>query len=352
MNAHKIILSATLLAAAITATAQVRWLSTSHDFGAFDEDMGPATCTFSFVNDGTEPVSILAARASCGCTTPQYSREPVAPGDTADITVTYDPAGRPGRFSKYVAIDLSAGGRTKLVVKGTVVGSAQSVVRRFPVDAGAGLMLQRGAVMFGEVKKGHTRTAMVDLYNRSTDTIRPALSMPGAHITATVEPQAIAPGEQGTAIFYYNSGRSALYGLVNDTVIVAGVPGVEPFVLPTVAIVEEDFSKLKPKELAKAPVASLASTSLDFGKLTGPATRTCELRNTGKSALVVRRLYTGDPGVTIEIDRTTIKPGKTATITATVDPSALPGALLNARAVLITNSPDAPTQTIRLVGEL
>ena len=63
--------------------AKVRWLQTTHDFGAFKEDDGKVTCEFSFVNTGDEPVTVRAARASCGCTTPSFTKTPIEPGDTA-----------------------------------------------------------------------------------------------------------------------------------------------------------------------------------------------------------------------------------------------------------------------------
>lgn len=338
------------LATAIHAAADIRWLETAHDFGAFNEEMGPATCSFRFVNNGTAPVEILAARASCGCTSPAYTRKPVAPGDTGTVTVTYDPAGRPGRFSKFVAVDIDNAPRVKLIVKGTVVGSSESVGLRYPVDAGNGLMLRRGAVMFGQIKKGRTRTASVDIYNRTNDSITPQITVGPAHLTAMMEPKTIAPGEQATAIFYFNSGRCNLYGLVNDSITITA--GTHSYALPAVAIIEEDFDRLTPKELAKAPVAAPEADRIDFGNISGtqPVSRTCLLRNNGKSPLIVRRLYSADPGISVNIDRTTIKPGKTALITATVDPATLTGAILNARASLITNDPANPTATIRLVG--
>lgn len=352
MKKIRIISLALMLAAALTAPAEIKWLATTHDFGAFDEDFGPASTEFRFVNEGSAPVTIVAARASCGCTTPKYPREAIAPGDTASVIVTYDPAGRPGRFSKYVAVDVSDNGRTKLYVKGTVVGGTGSVQARFPVDAGNGMQLQRGAVMFGRMDKGQTRSASINLYNRSTDSISPAVGSMPPYISVLMEPKTVAPGEQGTAIFYFNSAKCPLYGFVNDTVMIAPGKGVEAFPLPFVGIVEEDFSKLTPKELKKAPVATLSETSIDFGKVDRNArlTRTCTLRNEGKSPLVVRRLYSLDDGVEFSIDKKVIKPGKTATITATVDTSKLAGALLNARGALITNAPGAPNQTIRLVG--
>ena len=72
----------------------------------------------------------------------------------------------------------------------------------------------------------------------------------------------------------------------------------------------------------------------------------------------MRRVYSSDPGISVSIDKTKLKPGKEAVITATVDTAQLPGALLNARVAVITNAPALiphdpghPTQIIRLVGE-
>lgn len=352
MKTLRLLSVAAAAAFALLARADIIWLGTTYDFGAFDEDFGPVSTDFRFVNEGPEPVSIVAARASCGCTSPKYPREAIAPGDTASITVTYNPAGRPGRFSKYVAVDVSDNGRTKLYISGTVVGDASSVQARFPVDAGDGLMLQRGAVMFGRMEKGKTRSASVNFYNRSTDSVSPRLAGLPAYMSAIMEPKSIAPGEQGTAIFYFNSGKCPDYGFVNDTITIAPTESALPFELTSVAIVEEDFSRLTDKELRSAPVATLSETSIDFGKIDKGAvvSRSCVLKNEGKKPLVVRRLYSLDEGITFSIDKTVIKPGKTATITATVNTNLLTGSLLNGRGSLITNAPSAPSQTIRLVG--
>ena len=75
------------IAAVAQAAPEATWLTKSHDFGAFDEDMGKVSCDFKVVNTGDEPLMILAARATCGCTVPAYTRDPIAPGDTATITV-------------------------------------------------------------------------------------------------------------------------------------------------------------------------------------------------------------------------------------------------------------------------
>ncbi len=353
MKLHTALFTA-LLAIAPAAQAQnVQWLETKHNFGAFDESMGPVSTDFRFINTGSEPVAIVAARASCGCTSREFSREPIAPGDTAFITVTYDPAGRPGRFSKYVAVDLSDGSpRTKLYVDGTVVGSPTSVALRFPAECGSTLQLAKGAVLVGEVAKGKTRTTFLEAYNRSTEPVTPKVTGLPKYYDVQVSPAEVPAGEQFTIIVYMRSADCPLYGLVSDSLTISAAPG-EECTIPVTAMVRQDFARLTPGQRAKAPHATVADKSVDFGRVAeGVSSATTTITNTGKSTLKIHRIYTGDPGVSVSVDRESLKPGKKATVTVTVDRTALTGALLNARISLITDDPDNPVQTIRAVGEL
>ena len=68
---------------------------TSHDFGNIDEDGDPVSCEFEFTNTGDEPLVIVSANASCGCTRPEFPKKPIKPGKTGKIKVTYLPKGRP-----------------------------------------------------------------------------------------------------------------------------------------------------------------------------------------------------------------------------------------------------------------
>jgi len=104
-----------------------------HDFGTLKEG-DAATYTFVFKNTGKTPLIIQGASASCGCTTPVYSKEPVLPGKKGKITVSYDTKNRVGPIDKTVYIQSNAalpdamkpGGRYELKIKGTVVARAAS----------------------------------------------------------------------------------------------------------------------------------------------------------------------------------------------------------------------------------
>ena len=91
----------------------------NHDFGTVQE--GPdATCKFEFTNKGNEPLVIQKAQASCGCTVPTYSKEPIAPGQKGSIDVAFHTAGKPaGAFNKQITVTTNAGVKV-LNIKGMV----------------------------------------------------------------------------------------------------------------------------------------------------------------------------------------------------------------------------------------
>ena len=91
----------------------------SHDFGTIDQG-GNGTTEFSFKNTGKEPLIIQDAKGSCGCTVPSFPKEPIKPGATGTIKVTYDTK-RVGAFSKTVTITSNAkSGNKLLTIKGNV----------------------------------------------------------------------------------------------------------------------------------------------------------------------------------------------------------------------------------------
>jgi hypothetical protein len=85
--------------------AEIQFETLSHDFGSFSEKNPVQTCVFVFTNVGEEPLVINQALASCGCTAPEYTKEPVKPGEKGEIKVTYNGTGKlPGKFSKTITV--------------------------------------------------------------------------------------------------------------------------------------------------------------------------------------------------------------------------------------------------------
>lgn len=77
---------------------------TVHNFGEIKESDGKVSHTFVVKNEGTTPLVISNVTASCGCTTPDWTKEPIPAGKTGEVKVTFDPKNRPGNFMKTIRL--------------------------------------------------------------------------------------------------------------------------------------------------------------------------------------------------------------------------------------------------------
>jgi len=92
-----------------------------HDYGTIAQ-RSDGNCHFRFTNRGEAPLVITGVTASCGCTVPTYTREPVLPGQSGQIKVEYNTKLR-GTFSKTITVNTNdpASPSVTLTVKGNVV---------------------------------------------------------------------------------------------------------------------------------------------------------------------------------------------------------------------------------------
>ena len=75
----------------------------NHDFGNIS-DQSPVETKFVVTNTGEKPLLISNAQGSCGCTVPEYPKEPILPGESADIKVSFNPSGKSGAQNKTVTL--------------------------------------------------------------------------------------------------------------------------------------------------------------------------------------------------------------------------------------------------------
>ena len=100
--------------------AQIKFDKTTHNFGTFSEKSPVVSYSFTFTNVGEQPLVVNQAIASCGCTVPEYTKEPIAPGAKGEIKVTYNGEGKfPGHFKKSITVRTNgATEMTRLYVEG------------------------------------------------------------------------------------------------------------------------------------------------------------------------------------------------------------------------------------------
>ncbi len=108
-----------------------------HDYGTIEKG-GDPFCYFEVTNTGTEPLVISNAKGSCGCTVPEWSREPVMPGKTTKIKVRYDTK-RVGPINKSVTLTSNAVNEPTMVlrIKGNVKAPAKTVAPEKEISEGA-----------------------------------------------------------------------------------------------------------------------------------------------------------------------------------------------------------------------
>ena len=108
---------------------EMKFEKTRHNFGVFALDTAILTYDFVFTNVGKSPLIIHQASASCGCTVPEYTLEPIMPGSKGKITVTYNGKGRrPGVFRKSVTIH-NNGRQTpiRIYIEGEMIGDEEPI---------------------------------------------------------------------------------------------------------------------------------------------------------------------------------------------------------------------------------
>jgi hypothetical protein len=115
--------------------AIIKFDKTVHDYGEiFQNDNGQSV--FTFTNTGSEPLILSNVRSSCGCTVPAWPKEPILPGQSAEIKVNYDTK-RIGAINKQVTVLSNASENTvALSIKGNVKQKPAEVLPEKDVNTG------------------------------------------------------------------------------------------------------------------------------------------------------------------------------------------------------------------------
>jgi len=121
--------AATMLFGITVAFAQgkpeIKFSETTYDFGEILEENGDATHVFTFTNVGDAPLELTSVTAACGCTIPEWTDTPIAPGKTGFVKATYRVKGSSPTFNKTVSVHTNAQEAPyTLVIKGRVKAAA------------------------------------------------------------------------------------------------------------------------------------------------------------------------------------------------------------------------------------
>ncbi|MDR3245680.1 MAG: DUF1573 domain-containing protein [Prevotellaceae bacterium] len=314
---RKLVLFLTLFSSVFVgayAQAKIQFSEVKHDFGNIKEVDGPASHVFAFKNTGKAPLVIQNVETSCGCTSPEYTKEPVLPGKSGFVKATFDPTGRPYTFDKNLTVISNAeNNRVVLGIKGNVDPKVLTIEEQYPFAVGQ-VRMKNSILELYRISSTSLRTENLEVINTGTTPAIVSFENVPAHITIKADPVSIPAGVKGLIQCTYNAAKKKDLGLITDDITVK--VKAEKGVLTVRATIEEDFSSLTAAELAQAPVVVAKETNHKFGtiKKGSSVTGNFEITNDGKSDLIIRKITSDCDCVKSSIGLTTIKPGKTTTL--------------------------------------
>lgn len=350
-----------LLFAAMAAVAQgqkpvMTFETTDHDFGTVNEEGGPISQEFVFTNTGNAPVIISNVKASCGCTTPSWTKEPVAPGEKGTVVAQYNPNNRPGAFRKSITITSNADpGNQVLYIKGNVQPKPKTPQDDYPTAMGK-IRVKYRSLNMGKVLTKEPTSKTFDVLNDSDEPVTFATNVvtPG-HISVDIQPQTLAPKQKGAITVTYDATDAVerkRLGFSTDRIRIFTDETEDNLKEFTVmATVEEYFQPLTEEQLKTAPKLSFTSKSHNFGSISqsDKVTTEFEFTNTGKSELNIRATKANCGCTVSSPDKERLAPGESSKISVTFNPSGRRGKQQKTVTVF-SNDPSGPTQQVTITA--
>ena len=340
----------------VSAQGVATWLETEHDFGTFNEQERTVKCHLRMVNTGDSALIISRVQPTCGCTASYFDRSPLKPGDTTAVELTYSAVARPGQFQKDVFVYTTGSVRkTVLTIKGNVIASPQTVSELYPVAVGD-MHLETGIVPVGEIVRGRTKMIYLTAYNAANGPMHLDAHTAASHIIAHAVPDTIAPGQRGSLTIFYDSQLAPLWGLNTDTVTVraTGIGHTQALAgenkVEVMAVVIDDLEQAGKATPDESPHILAETDKVNFETVTTTKTLSFKIKNTGRQKLELRRVSCPERGISVKCNKTSLKRGKTATVSVTVTPAECSQKLINTNLTILTNDPENHNLQIRVVG--
>lgn len=296
----------------------IEFAESIHDFGQINESNGLVTHEFIFTNKGTSPLVIKDVKASCGCTTPSYTKDPIQPGKKGSIKAQFDPSNRPGVFDKTLTVTANSDPAMSFIkIQGFVIARVKTIVDLYP-DTVGNLRMESRFLNVGNVTTKSPEVKEFKIYNEGNLPI--TFSNPiglSSHLKFEITPKILPTKTAGTIKITYDAKAKNDFGNLFDNFILPTNDKKNPRKeISVVALVSEDFSSLSPEQKMNAPKVSLPKSTIDLGDVHAGDTVVTEfeLINSGKSNLLIKKAKSTCSCISVEASVSILKPGETAKI--------------------------------------
>lgn len=337
--------------------ASINFQTKIHDFGQVTEEEKTATYEFVFTNTGSTPLAIHKAIASCGCTTPEYPKEPIAAGASGRIKITYNTVGRPGPFHKTITIYSNDPDtpNTVLIIKGEVVSKGEDPEASYPKNM-QGLRLNKSQISMLAAKIGSIRNETIEVLNTNNTPVNILFHKMPKHIQVTASNSILKPNERGILTIKYTPSLAKDFGKREDSFYIVTNPKDKENPNNKIyisAYITEDFSRLTPEQRLNAPAASFSESRINFGKIPRGTHKTTaiSLTNNGKSPLFIRKIVPEYDGIKVIPEKRDVQVGKTIKVKIDFNPGTFKGNIVQ-RISFITNDPQNSISRIFLTAQV
>lgn len=322
-----------------------------HDFGNIREGQGNADFDFTFTNNSGRTIRIISVQASCGCTTPGWTKEPIAPGKEGFVKASFNPVGRPGYFNKTLTVTTDLD-NTPIVlqIKGQVLTQEmENDASRLSESLGK-LNVRSSAINMGKVyvNRGVPPTEF-KVRNNGTNPMR-FVSVASPNYFMVTTPEELAPGTMGVVRVVLDAQAKNQYGFISESFeIITDDPELERKHFSVYATIEEYFAPLSEQEKKNAPVMKLEIAQIDLKqiKMNATAKRSIDIQNTGKQDLLIRSIQPNCTCITTELKDMRIKPGGQGTLVIAMQGTGRKGTQ-NKAVTIYSNDPVNPVQRISI----
>jgi hypothetical protein len=325
-----------LLISDVRLNAQkIEFEATSHNFGLFPNNIGPATHTFRFKNTGDKPLVIKGVIPKCGCTSPAWTKEPVQPGETGEVKVAYTSTNSLSSFNKNLTVNTNGQPSSVVLnVRGTVTSDVNAA---FPDSIGTLKVKDGKQLTFTQVSSSQTSWIHdLEVANFTDKDI--ILSVGNVPDCLTVKSDSVVKPKTRSLINVSVDGtkfKKYGYQTVWFTLKADGVKDR----IKVAAVIAEDIANYD-----NPPVTEVDSLAINLGSKPAKENKISEqlvIRNTGSSDLVIKSFTTDNPlfvsGLRRELK---ISSGKTGTVKYST--KHLPSGDHSANVYLTTNDPKMP----------
>jgi len=292
-----------------SAQAAIKFDSLSHDFGEVKLNTY-VEYIFWFTNTGKSALVLKKVTASCGCTTPTWSEDPVSPGKKGSIKVRFQCFPMASPFNKTIIVESNTEpSNSFLEIKGKCVDKDKTLEEKYTFKSGK-LLFDNNHAAFDKVYSNQSnKQRFLGMYNKSNDTIWITGFATPDHISCLAMPAVLNPGEAGSLLVIYDGTKNKKYGEQFDRI---KMHTNDPEMPDKLLFVSSELMEYFDSTTSGNATIFIKEKSYEFGKVKPGDIKkhSFTIQNKGTDTLIIREIKTSCGCTVAKLADSKIPPGK------------------------------------------